>query len=117
MWLVIVGGGWIGFEIVVLVCKSGVVVIFYEQQLVLCMCLVSMEVLQVLDELYCGQGVDICCGCGVLELEDDNGLLMLYCDGQWEIFDVVVVGIGVDLNFELVCDVGFIVDCGIVVNV
>ncbi len=63
-----------------------------------------------------GQGVDIRRGCGALELEDDNGLPTLHCDGQRETFDAVVVGIGVDLNLELARDAGLTVDRGIVVN-
>jgi 3-phenylpropionate/trans-cinnamate dioxygenase ferredoxin reductase subunit len=62
------------------------------------------------------QGVDIRGGCGALELEDDNGLPTLHCDGQRETFDAVVVGIGVDLNLELARDAGLTVDRGIVVN-
>jgi 3-phenylpropionate/trans-cinnamate dioxygenase ferredoxin reductase subunit len=44
--------------------------------------------------------------CGALELEDDNGLPVIHCDGQRETFDAVVVGIGVDLNLELARDAG-----------
>ncbi len=88
----------------------------YEQQPALCMRSVSMEVSQALDELHRGQGVDIRRGCGALELEDDNGLPTLHCDGQRETFDAVVVGIGVDLNLELARDAGLTVDRGIVVN-
>ncbi|WP_181963888.1 FAD-dependent oxidoreductase, partial [Klebsiella pneumoniae] len=96
--------------------KSGVAVTLYEQQPALCMRSVSMEVSQALDELHRGQGVDIRRGCGALELEDDNGLPTLHCDGQRETFDAVVVGIGVDLNLELARDAGLTVDRGIVVN-
>ncbi len=114
--LAIVGGGWIGLEIAASARKSGVAVTLYEQQPALCMRSVSMEVSQALDELHRGQGVDIRRGCGALELEDDNGLPTLHCDGQRETFDAVVVGIGVDLNLELARDAGLTVDRGIVVN-
>ncbi|MCP5915757.1 NAD(P)/FAD-dependent oxidoreductase, partial [Klebsiella pneumoniae] len=89
--LAIVGGGWIGLEIAASARKSGVAVTLYEQQPALCMRSVSMEVSQALDELHRGQGVDIRRGCGALELEDDNGLPTLHCDGQRETFDAVVV--------------------------
>lgn len=114
--LAIVGGGWIGLEIAASARKSGVAVTLYEQQPALCMRSVSMEVSQALDELHRGQGVDIRRGCGALELEDDNGLPTLHCDGQRETFDAVVVGIGVDLNLELARDAGLTVERGIVVD-
>ncbi|MDA6254905.1 FAD-dependent oxidoreductase, partial [Escherichia coli] len=75
--------------------KSGVAVTLFEQQPALCMRSVSGEVSQRLEALHREQGVDIRTGCGALELEDDNGLPVIHCDGQRETFDAVVVGIGV----------------------
>lgn len=77
---------------------------------------VSAEVSQELERIHGDRGVDIRCGCGALELEDDDGLPVIHCDGQREIFDAVVVGIGVDLNLELARDAGLAVERGIVVN-
>lgn len=114
--LAIVGGGWIGLEIAASARKSDVAVTLYEQQPALCMRSVSMEVSQALAQLHRQQGVEIRGGCGALELEEDNGLPTLHCDGQRETFDAVVVGIGVDLNLELARDAGLTVDRGIVVN-
>ncbi|MDF2528903.1 MAG: putative ferredoxin reductase subunit [Enterobacter mori] len=101
--LAIVGGGWIGLEIAASARKSGVAVTLFEQQPALCMRSVSGEVSQRLEALHREQGVDIRTGCGALELEDDNGLPVIHCDGQRETFDAVVVGIGVDLNLEGLC--------------
>lgn len=114
--LAIVGGGWIGLEIAASARKSGVAVTLYEQQPALCMRSVSAEVSQALAQLHREQGVDIRCGCGALELEDDNGLPTLHCDGQRETFDAVVVGIGVDLNLELARDAGLEIERGIIVD-
>ena len=102
--LAIVGGGWIGLEIAASARKSGVAVTLFEQQPLLCMRSVSAEVSQELERIHRDRGVDIRCGCGALELEDDGGLPVIHCDGQREIFDAVVVGIGVDLNLELARD-------------
>lgn len=44
-------------------------------------------------------------------------LVVVFDDGDMLIVDMVVVGIGIELVDELVCDVGFVVECGIVVNV
>lgn len=114
--LAIVGGGWIGLEIAASARKSGVAVTLFEQQPLLCMRSVSAEVSQELERIHRDRGVDIRCGCGALELEDDGGLPVIHCDGQREIFDAVVVGIGVDLNLELARDAGLAVERGIVVN-
>lgn len=114
--LAIVGGGWIGLEIAASARKSGVAVTLFEQQPALCMRSVSGEVSRQLEKIHREQGVDIRTGCGALELDDHNGLPVLHCDGKREIFDAVVVGIGVDLNLELARDAGLKTDRGIVVD-
>jgi len=114
--LAIVGGGWIGLEIAASARKSGVAVTLFEQQPALCMRSVSADVSQRLAAIHREQGVDIRTGCGTLELEDNNGLPVIHCDGRRETFDAVVVGIGVDLNLELARDAGLNVDRGIVVD-
>lgn len=110
------GGGWIGLEIAASARKNGVAVTLFEQQPALCMRSVSGEVSQRLAAIHREQGVDIRTGCGALELEDDNGLPVIHCDGQRETFDAVVVGIGVDLNLELARDAGLHTGRGIVVD-
>lgn len=114
--LAIIGGGWIGLEIAASARKSGVAVTLFEQQPALCMRSVSHEVSQQLAAIHRQQGVDIRCGCGALELEDNHGLPVIHCDGQRETFDAVVVGIGVDLNLELARDAGLHTERGIVVD-
>jgi 3-phenylpropionate/trans-cinnamate dioxygenase ferredoxin reductase subunit len=114
--LAIVGGGWIGLEIAASARKSGVAVTLFEQQPALCMRSVSGEVSQALQNLHVGQGVDIRCGCGPLELEDSHGQPVIHCGGQRETFDAVVVGIGVDLNLELAREAGLNIARGIVVD-
>ncbi|MCL7703403.1 FAD-dependent oxidoreductase [Enterobacter kobei] len=114
--LAIVGGGWIRLEIAAPARKNGVAVTLFEQQPALCMRSVSGEVSQRLAAIHREQGVDIRTGCGALELEDDNGLPVIHCDGQRETFDAVVVGIGVDLNLELARDAGLHTGRGIVVD-
>lgn len=114
--LAIIGGGWIGLEIAASARKSGVAVTLFEQQPALCMRSVSGEVSQRLEAIHREQGVEIRTGCGALELEDDNGLPVVHCDGQRETFDTVVVGIGVDLNLELALDAGLKTGRGIVVD-
>ncbi|WP_432699804.1 NAD(P)/FAD-dependent oxidoreductase [Kluyvera cryocrescens] len=114
--LAIIGGGWIGLEIAASARKCGVAVTLFEQQPALCMRSVSRDVSTHLTQLHRQQGVDIRTGCGGLELEDDNGLPVIHCDGKRETFDAVVVGIGVDLNLELARNAGLDIAQGIVVD-
>ncbi len=114
--LAIVGGGWIGLEIAASARKSGVAVTLFEQQPALCLRSVSSEVSLALRQLHSDQGVDIRCGCGALELEDNGGQPVIHCDGKRETFEAIVVGIGVDLNLELACGAGLTLEQGIVVD-
>lgn len=114
--LAIIGGGWIGLEIAASARKSGVEVTLFEQQPALCMRSVSAEVSAELLHIHQQQGVSVRTGCGALELEENNGLPVIHCDGQRETFDAVVVGIGVDLNLELARDAGLAIERGIVVD-
>lgn len=114
--LAVVGGGWIGLEIAASARKSGVAVTLFEQQSALCQRSVNAAVSEELLRLHRGQGVDVRCGCGALELSDEAGQPVIHCDGQRETFDAVVVGIGVDLNLELARAAGLEVDRAVVVD-
>ncbi len=114
--LAIIGGGWIGLEIAASARKSGIAVTLFEQQPALCMRSVSAEVSAELLAIHQQQGVDVRTGCGAIELDEGDENAVIHCDGQREIFDAVVVGIGVDLNLELARDAGLKTDRGIVVD-
>ena len=114
--LAIVGGGWIGLEIAASARQRGVDVSLFEQQTALCMRSVGAEVSATLRQLHREQGVTIHCGCGALDLGDESGQPVIQCDGNAEVFDAVVVGIGVDLNLKLARDAGLTTAHGIVVD-
>ncbi|MEO3990484.1 NAD(P)/FAD-dependent oxidoreductase [Pseudocitrobacter cyperus] len=114
--LAIIGGGWIGLEIAASARKSGIAVTLFEQQPALCMRSVSADVSAELLAIHQQQGVDVRTGCGALELEESNANAVIHCEGRREIFDAVVVGIGVDLNLELGRDAGLKTERGIVVD-
>ncbi|MDR2216852.1 MAG: FAD-dependent oxidoreductase [Yokenella regensburgei] len=114
--LAIVGGGWIGLEIAASARKRGVAVTLFEQQPALCMRSVGAEVSAELLHLHREQGVDVRCGCGAMELEDADGLPVIQCDGKRELFDAVVVGIGVTLNVSLARQAGLTTAQGIIVD-
>lgn len=116
MRLAIVGGGWIGLEIAASARRLNAAVTLFEQQSALCMRSVSPAVSEHLQSLHRQQGVDVRCGCGTLELETCGDLAAIHCDGQRQVFDAVVVGIGVDLNLALAREAGLTVARGIVVD-
>lgn len=115
--LAIVGGGWIGLEIAASARKLGVEVTVFERQPALCMRSVGSEVSQALLELHQQQGVTVHCDCGEIQLEDREGEAWIGCTNHVaQPFDLVVVGIGVELNLELAHSAGLRLEAGIVVD-
>lgn len=115
--LAIVGGGWIGLEIAASARKLGVDVTVFERQPALCMRSVGANVSQALLELHQQQGVTVHCDCGEITLEDRNGEAWIgSASSAAQPFDLVVVGIGVELNLELAQGAGLRLEGGIVVD-
>lgn len=115
--LAIVGGGWIGLEIAASARKLGVDVTVFERQPALCMRSVGADVSQALLELHQQQGVIVHCDCGDITLEDRNGEAWIgSASSAAQSFDLVVVGIGVELNLELAHSAGLRLEGGIVVD-
>lgn len=115
--LAIVGGGWIGLEIAASARRIGAEVTVFERQPALCMRSVGADVSQALLELHQQQGVTVHCGCGDIQLEDRDGSAWIGSDiSDPQPFDLVVVGIGVELNLELAHGAGLKIDAGIVVD-
>ncbi|MGL5388388.1 MAG: NAD(P)/FAD-dependent oxidoreductase [Enterobacterales bacterium] len=115
--LAIVGGGWIGLEIAASARKLGVEVTVFERQPALCMRSVGADVSQALLELHQQQGVTVHCDCGDITLEDRNGEAWIgSASSAAQPFDLVVVGIGVELNLELAHSAGLSLEGGIVVD-
>ncbi|MDW5499914.1 FAD-dependent oxidoreductase [Pseudomonas lundensis] len=115
--LAIVGGGWIGLEIAASARRIGAEVTVFERQPALCMRSVGADVSQALLELHQQQGVKVHCGCGDIQLEDRDGSAWIGSDiSDLQAFDLVVVGIGVELNLELAQGAGLKIDAGIVVD-
>jgi 3-phenylpropionate/trans-cinnamate dioxygenase ferredoxin reductase subunit len=115
--LAIVGGGWIGLEIAASARQLGVAVTVFERQPALCMRSVGPEVSQALLALHQQQGVTVHCDCGEIRLEDRDGEAWISSgSSDAQPFDLVVVGIGVELNLELAHSAGLSIDAGIVVD-
>ncbi|WP_411751905.1 NAD(P)/FAD-dependent oxidoreductase [Serratia sp. (in: enterobacteria)] len=115
--LAIVGGGWIGLEIAASARKLGVDVTVFERQPALCMRSVGANVSQALLELHQQQGVTVHCDCGEITLDDRAGEAWIgSVSSAAQPFDLVVVGIGVELNLELAHSAGLKLEGGIVVD-
>ncbi|WP_145476106.1 NAD(P)/FAD-dependent oxidoreductase [Yersinia similis] len=115
--LAIVGGGWIGLEIAASARKLGIEVTVFERQGALCMRSVGGDVSAALMALHQQQGVEIHCDCGEIALRDDGNKPNLQSAiTAPKTFDLVVVGIGVELNVELARAAGLVVETGIVVD-
>lgn len=115
--LAIVGGGWIGLEIAASARKLDVDVTVFERQPALCMRSVGAGVSQALLELHQQQGVTVHCDCGEITLEDREGEAWIgSASSAAQPFDLVVVGIGVELNLELAHSAGLKLEGGIVVD-
>ncbi|WP_250547456.1 FAD-dependent oxidoreductase, partial [Serratia marcescens] len=75
------------------------------------------DVSQALLELHRQQGVTVLCGCGEISLEDRDGAAWIGSEvSDPQAFDLVVVGIGVELNLELARSAGLAIESGIVVD-
>jgi 3-phenylpropionate/trans-cinnamate dioxygenase ferredoxin reductase subunit len=78
---------------------------------------VGAEVSQALLELHQQQGVTVDCDCGDIQLEQRNGKAWIgSANSAAQEFDLMVVGIGVELNLELAHSAGLKVEAGIVVD-
>lgn len=115
--LAIVGGGWIGLEIAASARQLGCAVTIFERQSALCMRSVGAEVSAALLALHRQHGVSLHCDCGEILLGDDQGKPTLQSESSAvQTFDLVVVGIGVELNLELARAAGLAVQAGIQVD-
>ncbi len=114
--LAVVGGGWIGLEIAASARSLGIEVTLFEQQQALCQRSVSPDVSAELAAMHQANGVKLHCGCGPLEPKDEQGRPALRWQAGCEVFDAVVVGIGVELNLELARQAGLTIERGIVVD-
>ena len=115
--IAIVGGGWIGLEIAASLRKKGKTVTILELGERLCARSVSDEVSHFIEALHKEEGVELCFECGMLDITEDLGKLVISRDGEvWQSFDAVLVGAGAHINKELAVDAGLEVRDGIVVD-
>jgi 3-phenylpropionate/trans-cinnamate dioxygenase ferredoxin reductase component len=114
----IIGGGWIGLEVASSARKLGVEVDVFERAPALCGRSVGPEVAEAIRELHERHGVGLELNRQDIELgEEVDGRVSITADGEaHEPYDLVVVGVGVEINLELARDAGLAIEQGIVVD-
>ncbi|WP_127957065.1 NAD(P)/FAD-dependent oxidoreductase [Serratia microhaemolytica] len=118
--LAIIGGGWIGLEIAASARQLGVDVTLFERQPALCMRSVGNDVSAALLALHQQHGVTVHCDCGDIQLQENSddpnhAWIATGCSAA-QPFDLVVVGIGVELNLALAESAGLQIEGGIVID-
>lgn len=114
----VIGGGWIGLEVASSACKLGLEVDVFERAPTLCARSVGPEVAEAIRELHEHHGVNLALGRQDIQLsEESDGRVTIRADGEANgPYDLVVVGVGVEINLELARDAGLRTEQGIVVD-
>lgn len=116
--IVVIGGGFIGLELAAAACKLGKSVRVLEVQSRLMPRVVSPILSDFYRDLHTRQGVEISLGVAVSEIIGYQGRVseVVLIDGSVCPADLVLVGIGVVPNIELVGDTALTLSNGIVVD-
>lgn len=115
--IAIVGGGWIGLEVAATARKQGLKVSVLELGDRLCARSVSKDVSEFLYQLHRKNGVEVKLACGAIDLKSGEGnSVSVTSDGDENLFDVVVLGVGAEIATELGRDAGLEITSGIVVD-
>jgi 3-phenylpropionate/trans-cinnamate dioxygenase ferredoxin reductase subunit len=115
--LLILGGGWIGLEVAATARRLGVEVMLVESGPRLCARSVPPAISDFLLQLHRREGVDVHLMGSVSKVEPapDSGLSVHTHKGT-QLFDAMVLGIGLDPNVDLAVACGLAVDNGVVVD-
>lgn len=114
----VIGGGWIGLEVASSARKLGLEVDVFERAPALCGRSVGPEVAEAIRELHERHGVGLALNRQEIQLsEAADGRVTITADGEAHApYDLVVVGVGVEINLELARDAGLRTEQGIVVD-
>lgn len=114
----VIGGGWIGLEVASSARKLGVEVDVFERAPRLCGRSVGPEVSEAIRELHERHSVGLELGLQNIALrEESDERVTVVADGEvYEAYDLVVVGVGVEINLELARQAGLATEQGIVID-
>ncbi len=114
--VVVIGGGFIGLEMAAAARKLGKEVVVLESASRLMPRIMPAELSEYYAQLHRENGVDIRTGVSVTSLNGESSVVSVTCDDVELGADIVVVGIGVEVNDELAANAGLECDNGIVVD-
>lgn len=115
--VVIIGAGYIGLEVAAVMRQLGLDVTVVEMADRVMSRVVSPEISDFYQIEHASHGVKLKLSTGIAALcGDDRVTAVETSDGEQFAADFVVVGVGIQPNFELAADAGLVVDNGIVVD-
>ena len=114
----VIGGGWIGLEVASSARKLGLEVDVFERAPALCGRSVGPEVAEAIRELHERHGVGLALGRQDIRLSEEvDGRVTITAGAEARApYDLVVVGVGVEINLELAREVGLRTEQGIIVD-
>ncbi|MDF9796457.1 3-phenylpropionate/trans-cinnamate dioxygenase ferredoxin reductase subunit [Catalinimonas alkaloidigena] len=115
--VVIIGGGYIGLETAASLSKLGAKVTVVEREDRVLARVTAPCMSAFFHALHADNGVNIVCGKKVVSLQSIDGVKQINCaDGSQFEADMVVIGVGIQLNLELAQKAGLVIENGIRVD-
>ncbi|TNJ45339.1 FAD-dependent oxidoreductase [Tamlana fucoidanivorans] len=115
--VVVIGGGYIGLETAASLKKLGASVVVLEREARILARVTAPVMSQFFTQLHQNNGVEILTTKNVVSIEPNGGCNMVVCDdgSQFEA-DLIVVGVGIQVNTELAQEAGLVIENGIKVD-
>ncbi|WPR73356.1 NAD(P)/FAD-dependent oxidoreductase [Algoriphagus sp. NG3] len=115
--VVIIGGGYIGLEIAASLRKLGARITVVEREARVLARVTAPEMSLFFEKLHAGNGVKILCNKQVISIgEDGNGVQVICADGTSYFAEMLVLGVGIQVNSELASSIGIQAENGIRVD-
>ncbi|GGZ68013.1 NAD(P)/FAD-dependent oxidoreductase [Algibacter mikhailovii] len=115
--VVIIGGGYIGLETAASLKKAGANVVVLEREKRVLERVTAPEMSVFFKDLHHANGVDLLTSKNVISIENSSGVSTVICDDKTSYeADVIVVGVGIEVNTELAAQAGLELENGIKVS-
>ncbi|WP_282122265.1 NAD(P)/FAD-dependent oxidoreductase [Algibacter mikhailovii] len=115
--VVIIGGGYIGLETAASIKKAGANVVVLEREKRVLERVTAPEMSEFFKDLHHANGVDLLTSKNVISVENSSGVSTVICDDKTRyVADVIVVGVGIEVNTELAAQAGLESENGIKVS-
>lgn len=115
--IVVIGGGYIGLEMAASLRKLGLNVTILERETRVLSRVTAPEMSDFFKELHTGNGVHVFTSKNVSSVSTKNTNKRIYCDdGSEYSADIILVGVGIQVDVELAKNAGLTVENGITVD-